>query len=91
MFLADQCQLRPFDASGFEKCFSGRRLFLIGAAAPSGSARPERSTLPAVCRALRLAGPAALAEWQLCCDLQASSPALLLGREDWGPASLHAM
>lgn len=30
VFQAHQCQLRPFDASGFEKCFAGRRLFLIG-------------------------------------------------------------
>ena len=31
MFLADQCQLRHFDAAGFEACMTGRRLFLIGA------------------------------------------------------------
>lgn len=30
VFLADQCQLRQFDAPAFEKCFAGRRLFLIG-------------------------------------------------------------
>ena len=31
VFLADQCQLRHFDAAGFEACMTGRRLFLIGA------------------------------------------------------------
>ena len=30
VFLADQCQLRHFDAAGFEACMMGRRLFLIG-------------------------------------------------------------
>ncbi|CAL8469668.1 g9209 [Coccomyxa elongata] len=30
VFLADQCQLRQFDAAAFQTCFAGRRLFLIG-------------------------------------------------------------
>ena len=30
VFLADQCQLRHFNAAGFEACMTGRRLFLIG-------------------------------------------------------------
>ena len=37
VFLADQCQLRHFDAPGFEACMTGRRLFLIGAASVSSS------------------------------------------------------
>ena len=41
VFLADQCQLRHFDAAGFEACMTGRRLFLIGA-----DIRSSPSTLP---------------------------------------------
>lgn len=40
VFLADQCQLRHFDAAGFEACMTGRRLFLIGADLRSSPAHP---------------------------------------------------
>lgn len=30
VFMPDQCQLREFDAPGFDRCMKGRRLIMIG-------------------------------------------------------------